>query len=631
MRRTAFANLVSSFALGLLLPGVAITMSGCAGNTAGTVVTPPPTLQAQTIALTPPASPVTYAPAGLTVTLSATGGGSGNPVVFTVDTASTGKASVSGNTLTITGAGNVIIDANQAGNSSYSAAPQVQATIVVNKAMPVVSWSNPAAITYPAPLSSTQLNATASVPGVFVYNPAAGAILPVGTQTVFVGFTPTDAVDYASISTSVMIVVNPAVPALGNMAPRYVAGDSFLYFVNYTIPCAGCASGDIVHDASGLFSPDLTLPSATSSIGITLQWQPGTYQPWFGSWGMEHLAVHSVISQQLLSLDPSQSTLAVSPTTGMLFQDEQATGKVHTLKTDGTTGVLFSITQANTPTYIAVDDVSGNVAYVYSGNGPQVVVRDETGAQLCYFNPAMSFISSVAAKGGYMVLTDSVDNLVGVAKMDCTGYPVTLNGQAWTGQPWAVAMVNGAELDAYVLTRDKWSSNGLPGFTKFRDQFRREHYRRGIGGAGWRLPLTPYAHHDPVCRDLPVVAFSPQNYTAAVLYMSTRNDESSVDRVRHGFEREGHGDHARGAHHCRTADRHCDAGNRVQFSLVGCLHPCEQRGSGHAHRCNDLTTGSFIPTIGWCRTECFPAVSFTANGVYCTQGGVIQPPLVLQP
>jgi hypothetical protein len=61
--------------------------------------------------------------------LSATGGGSGNPVVFSVG--GPGVCTVSGSTVTYTAAGNCVVDANQAGNDSYTAAPQVQRAIAV--------------------------------------------------------------------------------------------------------------------------------------------------------------------------------------------------------------------------------------------------------------------------------------------------------------------------------------------------------------------------------------------------------------------------------------------------------------------------------------------------------------------
>jgi outer membrane protein OmpA-like peptidoglycan-associated protein len=55
-----------------------------------------------------------------------------------------------------------------------------------------LTWANPAAIVEGTALGATQLNATASVPGTFVYSPATGALLPVGKSTLKVTFTPTD-------------------------------------------------------------------------------------------------------------------------------------------------------------------------------------------------------------------------------------------------------------------------------------------------------------------------------------------------------------------------------------------------------------------------------------------------------
>ena len=86
-------------------------------------------LTAQAINFTQPTTPVTYS-SGLTIPLGATGGASGNAVVFTIDGGSTGAGSISGSMLTVSAAGSFVIDANQAGNSTYSAAPQVQRTVV---------------------------------------------------------------------------------------------------------------------------------------------------------------------------------------------------------------------------------------------------------------------------------------------------------------------------------------------------------------------------------------------------------------------------------------------------------------------------------------------------------------------
>jgi hypothetical protein len=79
-------------------------------------------------------------------------------------------------------------------------------------AAPLLTWTTPAAIIYGTALSSNQLNATANVPGTFVYNPASGTLLPAGTNTLSVVFNPTDALDYTSATDSVSLVVLPAAP-----------------------------------------------------------------------------------------------------------------------------------------------------------------------------------------------------------------------------------------------------------------------------------------------------------------------------------------------------------------------------------------------------------------------------------
>jgi len=80
------------------------------------------------------------------------------------------------------------------------------------KKLPTITWSAPAAITNPTPLSASQLNATASVPGTFVYTPAAGTVLAAGWQTLSVTFTPTDTADYSPAEAMVSLTVNPAPP-----------------------------------------------------------------------------------------------------------------------------------------------------------------------------------------------------------------------------------------------------------------------------------------------------------------------------------------------------------------------------------------------------------------------------------
>jgi hypothetical protein len=82
----------------------------------------------------------------------------------------------------------------------------------------VVSWPTPAPILYGTALSGVQLDATSSAPGTFVYTPAAGAVLPVGQQTLTAVFTPTDQNAYTAVTASVILKVVPLIPTI-SLAP----------------------------------------------------------------------------------------------------------------------------------------------------------------------------------------------------------------------------------------------------------------------------------------------------------------------------------------------------------------------------------------------------------------------------
>jgi hypothetical protein len=85
-------------------------------------------LKAQSITFKAPASPVTYGMKPIALSAKAS---SGLAVTFGIVS---GPAEVSGSTLTITGAGPVVVAANQAGDSIYAAAPHATRTISVEKA-----------------------------------------------------------------------------------------------------------------------------------------------------------------------------------------------------------------------------------------------------------------------------------------------------------------------------------------------------------------------------------------------------------------------------------------------------------------------------------------------------------------
>ena len=184
----------------------------------------------QAIAFVPP----TTGTVGQSVTLSATGGGSGNPVVFSVDQLSgTGVCAVSGTngtTLQFLSAGTCVIDADQAGTSGFAAAPTVGASVVVEQgpsfsaeAPPTSTPSNqPYAYTFtaggsPAPAFSL----AGGAPSWLSIDPAGGELSgtpPDGTTSFAYSVVATNAVGSATAGPFTVTVAQPADPALADIS-----------------------------------------------------------------------------------------------------------------------------------------------------------------------------------------------------------------------------------------------------------------------------------------------------------------------------------------------------------------------------------------------------------------------------
>ena len=87
---------------------------------------------------------------------------------------------------------------------------------------PAITWPAPDPITYGHKLTFDQLNATASVEGTLVYTPGPGYVLPVGTHSLWVTFTPADSGGYTPLQASVSIVVAKATPVLSWPTPAKI-------------------------------------------------------------------------------------------------------------------------------------------------------------------------------------------------------------------------------------------------------------------------------------------------------------------------------------------------------------------------------------------------------------------------
>jgi hypothetical protein len=122
-------------------------------------------------------------------------------------------------TATFTGTmpGTNTIGATISGQAVASTAP-----ITITKFAPTITWNPASPIVFGTALGSAQLDATASVPGTFVYTPGRGTVLHAGAnQTLSVTFTPTDTADFGPATATATITVTQATPTIvwANPAP----------------------------------------------------------------------------------------------------------------------------------------------------------------------------------------------------------------------------------------------------------------------------------------------------------------------------------------------------------------------------------------------------------------------------
>ena len=147
-----------------------------------------------------------------------------------------------------------------------------------------MQWPTPDPITYGDKLTAAQLNATTSIPGAFVYTPGPDHVLPVGTHTLWVTFTPADPESDGSRLAATTIIVAKATPALSWPTPAEMACGAALDDAQLNAsasipgsfeysPAAGEVLSPGTHTLSVTFTPqdseDYATAHATVSLTVT--------------------------------------------------------------------------------------------------------------------------------------------------------------------------------------------------------------------------------------------------------------------------------------------------------------------------------------------------------------------------
>jgi surface protein len=270
---------------------------------------------------------------GATYTAAASAS-SGLPVALTIDASATGVCSItSGGVVSFTGVGNCVIDANQAGDSNYEAATQVQQSVMVAKVSQSISFSST------APASATVGGAT--------YSPVASATsgltvaLTVDSSSSSVCAIASGVVSFTGVGTC---VIDANRPADSNYTAATQVQQSFSVGQGSQTITFNAEGGSSVSSMSGPHGSTITLPGAPTLAGSTFD---GWFAATSGGSSLNSpytLAGSTTFYAQWIANATAQSPLTLTSTAG-------TAGTALTLTTSGGSGtgaVSYSVTSAGT-------------------------------------------------------------------------------------------------------------------------------------------------------------------------------------------------------------------------------------------------------------------------------------------
>jgi hypothetical protein len=138
-------------------------------------------VQSITFTSTPPSGAAVGGPDYVVTATSS----SGLAVSFSVDASSAGVCTLSGTSVHLGGAGTCTIDANQAGNGTYAAAPQVQQSFAIGRASQTITiTSTPPNVDKNDPPYTITATATSGLTVVFTTDSSSAGVCSVSGSTV---------------------------------------------------------------------------------------------------------------------------------------------------------------------------------------------------------------------------------------------------------------------------------------------------------------------------------------------------------------------------------------------------------------------------------------------------------------
>lgn len=422
----------------------------------------------QTITFGPNPGPRTFV-ATSAFSVSATGGASGNPVVFTSLTASVCSLAVPGGSLAfVISAGTCVIAANQAGNSSYTAAPQVTQDIIIIKGPQTISFgANPGPVAFAAGGIFSVVATARDLAGV-VSGPVSFTSLTTGICTVSAN---TVSILAAGICT---IAADQAGDTNYNSAPQVTQDVSITSPASQTIIfeppaqatyfCCALPSYSLIASGGGSGNP-VTFTSLTPGVCFVNSGAGGFFYA-FGGAGTCTIAADQAGDTNYLAaarvvrttvINKLDQALAFGPNPGPLTYPAGTFGVSATLTSAGTGGTTGPITYAsltpnvctsNGPTitvvFIGTCTISANIAGNANINPAPQVTQD------VIINP---FPSSVGFGAAPRVVVGGTGNVIAVGGLSPA--PITLTSLTPAICTITGSTVSGIEVGTCTIAADQ--------------------------------------------------------------------------------------------------------------------------------------------------------------------------------
>ena len=277
-------------------------------------------------------------------------------------------------------------DPNYTGSASGS--------LVIAKATPTITWSSPAAITYPAALGATQLNASANVPGAFVYLPAAGAVLNAGSQALGVTFTPTDTANYTGAAGSTTLTVNQAAATFALSSTGFTYNGSLQGPTINATPSGATFTpgGTLTATNAGNYTATATANGNYAGSNFALNWSIAKATPTIFWAAPAHITHGTPLSgAQLNAFSAVSGTFSYNPFAGTILGvgPQLLTATFTPTDTANYNGAIAQVT-------LTVDPAASHPAADFNGDGKSDLLWQNvtTGARYVWQMDGSAFIAS---------------------------------------------------------------------------------------------------------------------------------------------------------------------------------------------------------------------------------------------